>query len=152
MRTRRAVPDDAHALSELAFASKQTWGYPPEWMELWRHELTLTPEFIAEQMVWAAWEGEQPVGMVALGRAAEVWVLEHLFVAPEALGRGLGRQLFDLARAAAASVGAHAIEVLSDPNAEEFYRRLGAIRVGTVESTPAGRTLPKLRLDLESVE
>jgi hypothetical protein len=34
--------------------------------------------------------------------------------------------------------------IVSDPNAEGFYLRMGAQRSGEVESTPRGRYLPKL--------
>jgi hypothetical protein len=40
---RRAQVDEAGLLSDLAFRSKAHWGYPPDWLELWRPELTVTP-------------------------------------------------------------------------------------------------------------
>jgi hypothetical protein len=40
------------------------------------------------------------------------------------------------------------MRVVADPNAEAFYARLGAVRVGAVPSDVADRSLPMLRFDL----
>ena len=40
------------------------------------------------------------------------------------------------------------LRIVSDPNAEAFYLRKGAIRAGLVDSLPAGRQLPLLSLAL----
>jgi hypothetical protein len=45
-------------------------------------------------------------------------------------------------------VGAPRLWISADPNAERFYTRVGARRVGEVPSTPTGRTLPRLVLDV----
>jgi GNAT superfamily N-acetyltransferase len=64
------------------------------------------------------------------------------------MGRGLGRRLFQAAVLHARSLGARELEITSDPNAEAFYLRHGARRVGEVASQPAGRLLPLLVLAL----
>jgi hypothetical protein len=33
---RLATADDAPALSTLAWQAKSHWGYPPDWIDLWR--------------------------------------------------------------------------------------------------------------------
>ena len=69
-------------------------------------------------------------GFYALvGRDREV-ELEHLWVSPEHIGTGIGRALFDHAVSKAASLNAEAVRIEADPNAEGFYRRMGARRVG----------------------
>ena len=57
--------------------------------------------------------------------------LLHLWVLPEAMGRGVGRSLFRHALERARILGFRELEIESDPNAEGFYRRIGAHRVGT---------------------
>jgi hypothetical protein len=44
-----------------------------------------------------------------------------------------GRALFDHAIRRAASLGAEVLGIESDPNAEGFYRRMGATRVGEID-------------------
>jgi GNAT superfamily N-acetyltransferase len=52
--------------------------------------------------------------------------LEHLWVSPEHIGTGIGRALFDHAVRRAAALGATTLSIEADPNAEGFYRRMGA--------------------------
>ena len=50
------------------------------------------------------------------------------------MGKGVGRRLFEHARAVAAGAGVRVLEIDSDPNAEAFYCRMGAVRVGEIRS------------------
>ena len=127
---RRATPGDADDLTRIAFAAKGHWGYPERWISRWSETLTITPEFISRNEVYAAHYEGRPVAFYALvGRGREV-ELEHLWVSPERIGTGLGRALFDHAVHKAASLGAGVLSIEADPNAEGFYRRMGARRVG----------------------
>jgi len=146
---RRTVPADASALTAVAHAAKRHWRYPEEWIALWRRELTVTPAFIERYPVHCAVDGDAIVGFYALVFAAADCELEHCWVVPARIGTGVGRRLFAHAAALARAVGAPRLWVTADPNAEGFYRGLGAHRVGTVRSTPAGRMLPRLVLSLQ---
>lgn len=59
----------------------------------------------------------------------------------------MGRRLFDRAADGVRERGGHAMLIRSDPNAEGFYLRMGAVRVGAVDATMFGvpRVLPELR-------
>ena len=39
----RGAAEDAAALTALALRSKAHWGYPQEWLAIWKPELTLSP-------------------------------------------------------------------------------------------------------------
>jgi hypothetical protein len=45
---RRAIPDDAQQLSELARRAKAHWNYPAEWLAAWQSELTIEPRYLVE--------------------------------------------------------------------------------------------------------
>ena len=141
---RRAVADDAAALTVIAHASKRHWGYPEAWIALWRRELTLTPEFIERYPVHVGTDGNALTGFYALLFADADCELEHFWVVPGRIGAGVGRALFAHALERCRAIGARRLWITADPNAEGFYRRMGARRVGEVPSTPAGRTLPRL--------
>lgn len=136
--------------SAIAWAAKSHWGYPPAWMEQWRGDLTITPEFIAENDTFLADSGGQTVGFHALVEEPNSWRLEHLWVLPEHMGHGFGRRLFAHAATYAAERGALFLTIEADPNAEPFYRRMGATRVGTRESQIDDRVrrLPLLKFVL----
>ena len=90
------------------------------------------------------------VGFHALLETAESWRLEHLWILPEQMGRGFGRSLFSHAAARAAERGALCLTIEADPNAEPFYKHMGAVRSGVIRSEIDGRAreLPLLRFDL----
>ncbi|GAA1398682.1 hypothetical protein GCM10009639_37390 [Kitasatospora putterlickiae] len=72
-----------------------------------------------------------------------------LFVEPASIGHGIGRRLMEHLRAEAEGLGFELITVAADPNAEPFYRAMGAVRTGTIPSgSIPGRRLPLLALHL----
>lgn len=127
---RRAQPQEAAALTQIALTAKQSWGYPDEWMAEWRPDLTITPGYIGSSPVWVAEVEGTVVGFLGLVRADGQWHLEHLWVLPAMHGRGLGRALFDEAVRQARALGASELLIKSDPNAEPFYVKMGAVRTG----------------------
>ena len=146
----RASPDDADALTRVAFAAKGHWGYPERWMRRWAESLTIAPEFVRDNEVYAAVEGGAAVGFYALVGSGSVLELEHLWVVPESIGRGAGRALLEHAIERAASLGAETLRIEADPNAEGFYRRMGAERTGenVYEIEGHSRVLPLMVLKL----
>ena len=148
----RASPGDAGVLTRIAFAAKSYWGYPERWIELWQEALTITPEFISDNEVYGAVFEEELGGFYALVERGREVELEHLWVSPEHIGAGIGRALFDHAVRRAAALGATTLSIEADPNAEGFYRRMGARRVGenVYEIEGHRRELPLLILDVQS--
>lgn len=146
MEILRAKPEDAAALSEIAFAAKRHWGYPERWIQGWTDILTIRPEFIAGNETYAAYVDEQAVGFYTLARQLNRMSLEHLWVLPKYMGKGFGRALFNHAVERAHALGFESIVIESDPNAEGFYKRMGARPVGAnvSELDDERRVLPVL--------
>jgi len=94
------------------------------------------PDYIEAHRVFVATDGhEGPVlGFYALVLAPPE--LDLLFVADRAQGRGIGRLLVAHMRSEARAAGLDRVRVVSHPPAEDFYRALGAVRVGTASATP----------------
>ena len=150
MQIVRARSTDAARLSAIAHAAKAHWGYPPHWLEQWREQLTITPEFIAAHETFMAEVNGTIVGFHALRETPETWRLEHLWILPEQIGRGIGRSLFHHAAARATERGAVCLTIEADPHAEPFYQLMGAVRIGVFKSEVDGsvRELPLLRFAL----
>jgi len=154
---RKATDDEAGVLTQIAQAAKGYWGYPESWLERWRDDLTLTPQFISQNEVYVA-ETEHGAtarqteinGFYAIVVQGEKAELEHLWVRPENIGTGTGRDLLMHAMETAAFLNAAALEISADPNAEGFYKRMGARRIGEVATEIEGRTLPRMTIDLEA--
>jgi GNAT superfamily N-acetyltransferase len=98
--------------------------------------------------VWCADEDGRAVGFYALSGRAPVLDLEHCWVLPERIGRGIGARLIAHATETCRAAGARSLRIAADPFAEGFYRRMGARAAGRVPSMPRGRTLPLLTLDV----
>lgn len=150
MQIIRANPADAETLSAIAWAAKAHWGYPPRWMEQWRDQLTITPEFIVKNETFAAAIDSLIIGFHALLETSEALRLEHLWILPERIGQGIGRRLFAHAIERATLHGVRCLTIEADPNAEPFYLHLGAVRTGVSTSKIDGqrRELPLLVFDL----
>ena len=140
MQILRAKPDDAATLTEIAFAAKRHWGYPERWIDSWSHLLCVQPGFIAEHETYAAYVDGRPVGFYSLSRGTDRMCLDHLWVLPQAMRRGVGRALFVHAVQRVREAGFDALEIESDPNAAGFYERMGACRVATTVTELEGRS------------
>lgn len=141
-------PTDAAQLSSIAKAAKRYWNYPEELLALWDGELTITPEYLADALAACAVVEDQPVAFYALRQTAGAWEIDHLWVLPEYIGRGLGKRLYAHALERLKGMGIRVARVASDPNAEGFYLKMGARRIGSVPSSPAGRRVPLLEINI----
>ena len=147
---RRASPGDAAALTEIAVKAKRHWGYPNRWISRWRPALTITSEIINSMDVWAGLLDGEIVGFYALRFSSDLGILEHLWVLPASIHEGHGSALFQHAAGRCRAQGCLTLQIESDPNAQGFYEKMGARRVGDRigEVDGQSRRLPVLELQL----
>ena len=148
MNFRLALPKESTVLTELAFTAKRHWGYPEAWIELWREELTVTPAFISTHYVEVVEIDNGIVGFVAVTAGASEAEIEHLWVAPNAMGSGIGRELLNHVLEYCRIKGIKELRVVADPHASEFYRKCGAAFIGETASVPTPRKLPVFHFKL----
>ena len=151
MVIRPAKPSEAAMLSEIAMEAKRYWDYPPDVMESWHSTLTLdamqidlSPPYVAEE------EGEV-VGFYQLIADGSKMELEHMWVKPQYMNKGIGKQLMAHAITAAKVRGAKRMSIDADPNATAFYLSCGAYRVGELRAPIPGepqRVRQLLEIDL----
>jgi GNAT superfamily N-acetyltransferase len=145
---RAARPTDADALSRLARASKAYWGHDAAFLDAAAPDLTLSPTFIAAHEVYVLEEDGVAIAFYSLMPKGDATSVEHFFVAPNAIGAGFGAHLFRHLVETARARGVTHLHIESDPDAEGFYLRQGARRIGTVASIVPGRVLPLLELEI----
>jgi len=145
---RPARPEEAEALSRLCVRSKAHWGYDAAFMALAGPAVRVRPEWIGRGDVLVA--GDAPLAVSAITRSeGDEWDLALFFVDPPAMGKGVGRVLFNAMTDLARRRGAKSLFILSDPGAAAFYERMGALRLGEAPSDAIpGRMLPTLRYTL----
>ena len=141
--------DELEALSQLCLRSKAVWGYDEAFLEACREELSITADDMGKSNVQIAEDDTGILGLAQVtteGRQAD---LDKLFVDPLKLKSGVGKGLFAWAVKTAMSEGAERMIIEADPEAAEFYRRMGAKDAGTAPSAAIpGRFLPRLVLEL----
>jgi GNAT superfamily N-acetyltransferase len=131
---RQAGPADADVVAPLFDAYRQFYEQPSD--------LALARRFIverlerAESVVFLAERDGRAVGFVQLyplfsstaARPRRLWLLNDLFVAPEARGSGIGRALLARARRLAEETGATGLELAtarSNATAQRLYESVG---------------------------
>ena len=149
MNIRPASQDEAATLSQIALDAKRYWGYPEHWIKHWESDLTITADFIRDNQVYVAEKDGEIRGFYALCLSDRQAELEHMWVRPEAIGTGVGKELFLDAMERAATLQVREIGISADPNAAGFYERMGVTHVGEVDASIDGqeRKLPRLKIE-----
>ena len=136
---RPAQGHEAEALSALALKAKASWGYAADTIELWKQDLSISTDAITSRPTFVAAVGDEIVGFYSLLPSNHSWKLDHLWVLPQFMDRGIGRALVAHALKTAAGGGASSVTVDADPNAESFYLACGADRCGEVPAPIPGQ-------------
>lgn len=149
IQLRPARSDEALHLTGLCLRAKAVWGYGEDFLNACRAELAIDAEAIASSHLTVAEQDGEIVGLAQLAIRGDMAELDKLFVEPGRLRSGAGRALFEWAKSEARQSGAKVLVIDADPNAVDFYHRMGAIDAGVTPSESiSGRLIPRLRLDL----
>lgn len=140
----------AWQLTGIAHAAKTFWGYPRHWMDAWLDDLAISAEEVTKNPTFGYWTSRRLVGFYCVALDASVASLEHLWILPGFMRRGIGRALFIHMEGEIAKQGCTTISIESDPHAKAFYERMGATHVGYRRTSMEGvpRDLPILRKEL----
>jgi maltose O-acetyltransferase len=150
---RIALPGEAEILTEIAYAAKRTWKYPETYFEIWKDELTITKDYIKDNIVFVAESGNQLVGFYSIVvvqndfMAGNVMVkkgfwLEHLFIKPSFQNKGIGQILMEHALNYCEENWIDELKIFVDPHATGFYEKMGAKFMEHSASSIEGREIP----------
>jgi ribosomal protein S18 acetylase RimI-like enzyme len=147
---RRALPEEADILTEIALSAKAHWGYPERWMEIWTPLLTFSAEYFEENESWAAVLDNKPIAFYTLQEKHGTAWIEDLWVLPEYIGQGVGKKLFLHALTRTREMGYQTLQLEADPNAVGFYEKMGMHKIGEQIGEVAGqkRILPVMEMEL----
>jgi GNAT superfamily N-acetyltransferase len=146
---RRALPEEAELLSNIAWDAKAAWGYTEAQLETWRDGLTLTKQSIQLRPTYVAIETGEVLGFYQVNTSIKPVELEHLWIRPSRMRRGIGRALLEHAISDLYRAGITSVLIDSEPNATAFYLACGATQIGTRAAPIDGepdRKRPQLRL------
>jgi len=132
---RKAVPDEAAELTQLALRSKAMWGYNDSFMIKCLKSIKLEPEAINQNETMALTRAGNIIGFYLLSSLTTINAeLEYLYVEPDFTRLGFGGILFEHARDTAKLQGYSSLFVQSDPNAVGFFDKMGAKILGRESS------------------
>lgn len=149
MEIKKAKISDAEILTNLTLKSKAHWQYGAEQIEKWRADLTISTQYISKSEVYNLWYRNQIVAYYSYFSLDNDRVkLDNMFVHPDFIGKGFGKVLiFDFINRARRQ-GFTKVLLESDPNAKEFYAKLGFRVIGEVETSINNRFLPIMEKDI----
>ena len=131
-------------LRDTLITSKGYWGYSQEQLDKWKSNLRFEKEYITRNTVKLILEDKEVIGFFAIvkGDSDE---LDHLWLLPKAIGKGYGNLAFEQIIIECNTLEIASFCIISDPDAEGFYIKKGALKIGEVYSEPQKRMLPKLK-------
>lgn len=162
LHIRRAEITEEYALTKLSLESKHYWNYPKEYFHIFEKELTLTAEYIINNLVYLAEYENKIIGYFSIVNVKEDYIagkvpikkgfwLEHIFIRPGFIRRGIGSLLMAYAKSICSEKGISALNIFSDPNARGFYETLGANYKGEYLSGIECRTVSYYEWEIASV-
>jgi hypothetical protein len=98
MKIRRARPDEWSRLNEIAQAAARHWGYPEHWVSHYQDDLTVSTDSIANERVFVAEVNGELCGFYTLVANSPGPKLDQLWISPDHIGSGVGKELFLHAR------------------------------------------------------
>ncbi|RJS59054.1 GNAT family N-acetyltransferase [Bacillus sp. PK3_68] len=145
MIIRKAKIHEILQLSELAFQSKAYWGYTDDFMEKCKDDLTVTPCDIEEKHVYVLEDNDKLLAFYSLELNPNR--LDAFFIKPDYIGKGIGKLLWRDVMDRAKKLNIEEFTLDSEPNAEGFYKKMGAKRIGEISSTVfQNRKLPLMKV------
>ncbi|MDQ1164517.1 GNAT family N-acetyltransferase [Flavobacterium sp. SORGH_AS_0622] len=149
MNIQKAKIEDHIRLTEITKKSKAYWGYSDEQMEKWSNNLTITIEYIETNSVFNLVDENQIIGYYSYLRLENNQVkLDNLFILPEYIGKGFGSFLMNDFVERMRNEKCQKIILDSEPNAEQFYQKIGFTKIGEFETSIKNRFMPIMEINL----
>ena len=147
----KADPSQYEALTQIARISKKHWGYPDEWIDLWKEDLTITHDYIENHEVYIITENSSIVGFCSISRDPENPEVLHCWILPDCMGKGFGQKLLTHALQDNLKPATKTFTVISDTNDLGFYQKFGFKTIEFVDSSPGNRKLPLMVVEKENL-
>jgi len=146
MKFRPAEIKDIEVLNQISLASKRYWNYPEEWIQRWKDDLSIKESDLVDLLIRVVTINDEVKGFCAIRKGDSYYEVEHLWLLPETIGKGMGKILLSTSLESLMHQDLP-ILVEADPNAEAFYKKQGFVTYDKKESFPKGRYLPLMKLE-----
>ena len=138
-----AKASDHNTLTHLTRRSKAYWGYSTEQIQKWAKELTITPSYITDNLVYKLIQDKKIIGYYSLIQIDPQTIeLDNLFIHPNVIGKGMGSLLLQDAINRSKDGAYTRMKLYADPHATDFYLKKGFEVIGQLETAIPDRYLP----------
>lgn len=152
MTIEKAIRSDAQSLTELTIRSKSHWNYGVKQIEEWRDDLTITSDHIEQSQIYKLVGDGLLKGFYAYDHINKSDIkLTYLFIDPLYIGTGLGSILVKDFFGRIESTNYERVILDADPNAEQFYSKLGFQVIGQLKSSIKDRFLPIMEIKRDQI-
>lgn len=153
MKIEKSTPKDSKKLTGLTIRSKSHWNYSVPQIEKWRDDLTVSEGYIIEKEVYKLTDSKAKIiGYYSYFKIDELKIkLENLFIEPQYIGNGYGKMLMNDFIERIKKTKTERIILESDPNAANFYKKMGFKIIGKLETSIEGRFLPIMEFKIKPV-
>lgn len=149
MKVEKATSNDNEILTEITKRSKAYWGYSEEQILQWIDNLTISKEYIENNPVFKLVNDNTIIGYYSyLIKDEKNIKLDNLFLLPEYIGKGFGKYLINDFLNRMRIEKFEKIILDSEPNAEEFYLKIGFKKIGQFETSIKNRFMPIMEMIL----
>lgn len=147
---RRAKVGDANILTNIAINSEAYWGYDEDYMESFKDTYRVSENYISNYPTFLIEDDNEVVGFYGILMNEGETELEYFFIDPRYIRKGYGKLLWKHVIETARSLNIKAFEIITSPEAIGFYTKLGALKIGEVESlVKVGRKIPRLIYNMD---
>ncbi|GAA0774099.1 GNAT family N-acetyltransferase [Clostridium subterminale] len=147
---RRAKLGEASILTNIAINSEAYWGYDEEYMESFKNTYGVSENYISNYPTFLMEDNQIIVGFYSILMNVGETELEYFFINPNYIGKGYGKLLWNHVIENAKNLNIKQLEIVTSPEAIDFYIKMGAVKIGEVESlVKVGRKIPRLIYNVE---
>jgi len=149
VKIERANINDNEILTEITKKSKAFWGYSKEQILKWNDSLTISKAYIESNTAFKLLNDNIVIGYYSyIIEEEDIARLDNLFVLPDYIGKGFGKYLVDDFLKRMRKQEIKKIILDSEPNATEFYLKIGFEKIGEVETSIKNRFMPIMEMKL----
>ncbi|MDR6845834.1 GNAT family N-acetyltransferase [Flavobacterium granuli] len=149
MEIKEASTNDNEVLTEITKKSKAYWGYSEEQILKWSDNLTISKDYIENNFVFKLVNNNEIVGYYSfIIKEEKNIILDNLFILPEYIGKGFGKYLMIDFLNRMKNKNFEKITLDAEPNAENFYIKIGFKKIGEFETSIKDRFMPIMEMNL----
>ena len=135
LESQDAKTEDLKQINQLIRLSKAHWGYDREFMDHFMEKFGCTKEYLKSAITKIYFINNELIAIYSFSTHSDgLFELDYFLIHPDYIGKGLGRELWHACCTTAQGVGKDEFILWSDPNAENFYLKMGCDKIGTRKS------------------